>query len=375
MKRTLFCCLMATALYGAASVRPQQLRCEYRVNPVGIDVAEPRLSWILTSSAPKARGLRQTAYRILAASSSRGLTAGTGDLWDTGKVESDQSIQVGYRGRPLGSGAVAFWKVQVWDQAGQASEWSQPAEWSMGLLHAEDWKGRWIGREESGVVKDPGSAYQVFEGARWIWDAANAQAGATAGDRYFRESFTIPANRMVIRAICVAGADSQAEVFVNGESIATESNAALPAIRDVTRLIHSGDNLVAIRANHARADRPAGLMAAVRVEFASGEPLLVQTGSHWRASAKPEQGWEKPGYPDTAWQPAKELGNYGMAPWGAAGFVAEHRLPARLLRKEFDGIEEGPAGDGLLLRSGTIRALPERRQGGRPRSLARSHGL
>jgi len=337
--RTLLCCLIATTMY-AAGVHPQQLRCEYRANPQGIDVAEPRLSWILTAAAAKDRGLRQTAYRILVASSSRALEAGTGDLWDSGKQESGQSIQVVYRGRPLASGAAAFWKVQVWDQAGQASEWSQPAEWSMGLLRPEDWHGRWIGREEAGavagVVKDPGSPYAALEQARWIWDAAKAQAGAATGDRFFRETFTIPADRAIKRAILVAGADSRADVFCNGTAIATGAGTALPAVQDVTPLVHAGENAVAIRAAHTAAGRPAGLIAAVRVEFASGEPLLIQTGGHWRATAKPEPGWEKPAYLDSAWPPAKELGNYGMAPWGAAGFVAEHRLPARLLRKEFD---------------------------------------
>jgi len=335
MKRILLSCLIATAMY-AASVHPRELRLEYRVNPQGIDVAEPRLSWILAAASAKDRGLRQTAYRILVASSSRALAAGTGDLWDTGKVESGQSIQVVYRGRPLGSGARAFWKVQVWDQAGKASEWSQPAEWSMGLLGPEDWRGRWIGREESGVVKDPGSVYQALEQARWIWDAANAQAGAPVGGRFFRETFAIPADRPIQRATCVAGADTRADVYFNGVAIATGAETALPAVRDVTALVHAGENTVAVQAAHTAANRPAGLIAAVRVEFRSGEPLLIQTGGHWRATAKPEPGWEQPAYLDSAWQPAKELGSYGMAPWGAAGLVAEHRLPARLLRKEFE---------------------------------------
>ncbi|HEY2015099.1 MAG TPA: family 78 glycoside hydrolase catalytic domain [Bryobacteraceae bacterium] len=336
MKRTLFCCLIATTLYAAASIRPQQLRTEYRANPQGIDVTEPRLSWIVSATAPRARGLRQTAYRILVASSDRALLTGAGDLWDSGKVDSDQSIQVAYRGRPLGSGAVAFWKVQIWDQEGHASEWSQPAQWSMGLLHAGDWHGRWIGREEAGIVKDPGSPYQALVDARWIWDAPNAQRSAPAGDRFFRESFAIPADRKIVRAVCVVGADNQAQVFFNGAPIATSAGTELPAVQDVTPFIHGGDNVVAVRASHTRAGQPAGLIAAVKVEFASGEPLMIRSGGHWRATAKPEPGWEKPVYADVAWAPARELGNYGMAPWNAAGFTAEHRLPARLLRKEFD---------------------------------------
>jgi len=335
MKIGLFLFLAGASLYGAASIQPQQLRSEYRVNPTGIDVAGPRLSWVLRAADPKARGLHQRAFRVLVASSEQALAANTGDLWDSGRVESDQSIHVVYGGKPLASGAAAYWKVQAWDQDGQAGEWSQPAQWSTGLLEAADWHGKWIGRDESGVVKDPGSLYGALEGARWIWDTANAQSTAPAGDRYFRAALAIPAGRRVTRALLIAGADNSADIFLNGELVAGASNAVMPAAKDVTALIHSGDNLVAVHASHSGANRPAGLIGAVRVEFASGQPLVIQTGNQWRAADKVEAGWEKAGYLDAAWQPSKELGTYGIAPWGAAGFVAEHRLPARLLRKEF----------------------------------------
>src|SRR5690349_4162481 len=117
-------CLTAP-LFGASSVRPVQLRCEYRRNPLGIDVTDPRLSWELAPVNPKSRGLRQTAYRIVASSSAPLLEKGSFDLWDTGRVTSDQSVQVVYRGRPMGSEMQAAWKVQVWDQANQPSDWSE----------------------------------------------------------------------------------------------------------------------------------------------------------------------------------------------------------------------------------------------------------
>ena len=132
----------------AAAIHPRQLRLEYRENPLGIDVAAPRFSWLVTSHDAEARGLRQTAYRILVASSESALRAGSGDLWDSGKVVSSDSAQIVYAGKPLVSRAVAFWKVQVWDQRGKASEWSAPAEWSMGLFEPDDWQAKWIGRDE-----------------------------------------------------------------------------------------------------------------------------------------------------------------------------------------------------------------------------------
>jgi alpha-L-rhamnosidase len=336
MKQAFIYFWLTGALYAAAGILPRGLRCEYRVNPMGIDVTDPRLSWILAAANSKARGLSQKAYRILAASSENALRANNGDLWDTGKVASAESIHVVYRGKELTSGAAAFWKVQVWDQEGQASVWSAPAKWSMGLLQAEDWKGKWIGRDEAKDYRDPGGAYQALVGAHWIWDSANAQTAAPEGERFFRETFSIPGGRKIARAICIVGGDNAADAVFNGEKIAVRSGIALPAVADVTPLVHAGENTIAVRVVvHSGAGRPAGLIGAVRVEFTQGEPLLVQTGNHWRTIVKPEDGWWNPGFPDAAWQPAKDLGTYGMAPWGSAGFTVEHRLPARLLRKEF----------------------------------------
>jgi len=117
-------------------------RCEYRTNPLGIDVVKPRLNWILESDV---RGQRQSAYRVLVATSVAALTEDKGDLWDSGKVRSDQSIHVVYQGRALQSGVRCYWKVRVWDKDGRASAWSESATWSMGLLHPRDWQARWIG--------------------------------------------------------------------------------------------------------------------------------------------------------------------------------------------------------------------------------------
>lgn len=129
-------------------------------------MTQPRLSWVLTTADPNARDLSQTAYRVLVASSPQNLTAGKGDLWDTGKVSSDRSIQIAHAGKPLTSSARAFWKAMVWDQNGQASAWSQPARWFMGLLSQDDWKALWIGRDEPTLYKDPASPYRHLAKAK-----------------------------------------------------------------------------------------------------------------------------------------------------------------------------------------------------------------
>ncbi len=129
----------------ARDVAVENLRSEYQVNPIGLDMARPRLSWILASEE---RGQRQTAFQILVASSGGSLAGHHGDLWDSGKMTSDQSAQVEYGGTPLRSRARAWWKVRVWDKDGRLSRWSPPAQWTMGLLQPGDWHGEWIGASE-----------------------------------------------------------------------------------------------------------------------------------------------------------------------------------------------------------------------------------
>ncbi len=138
--------LLSTALFvgcgeSYVSVTVSNLTCEYLTDPLGIDEKNPRLSWQLKSGQ---RGQKQTAYRVLVASSKEKLDKSTADFWDTGKVKSDQSILVAYDGRELVSRMHCFWKVMAWDKDGNPSKWSETAEWSMGLLKSEDWTAKWI---------------------------------------------------------------------------------------------------------------------------------------------------------------------------------------------------------------------------------------
>ena len=130
------------------SLEPIDLRCENAVAPLGVDTPTPRLRWGLRAADPAARGLRQSACRVLVASSAARLTPGRADLWDSGKTASNQSPQIVYGGRPLSAAASVFWKVQVWDQEGRLSPWRPAAQWTMGLLQPADWQGaQWIGAQ------------------------------------------------------------------------------------------------------------------------------------------------------------------------------------------------------------------------------------
>ena len=145
-----FSCVCAAPAGGLTTdVEPTQLRCEYLENPLGIDVPRPRLSWKL--EAADARGIRQTAYHVLVASSEKLLKEGKADLWDSGKVESEQSLNVEYPGKSLESLMRCFWKVKVWtaksEAGGQSKEketevessgWSNPAIWTTGVLKPGD---------------------------------------------------------------------------------------------------------------------------------------------------------------------------------------------------------------------------------------------
>jgi len=128
---------------------PSELKCEYAVNPVGIDVAQPRFGWVLTSSG---RGQMQSAYRILVAGDEGQLASDVGETWDSGKVQSDRSVNVACGGKALAGGARYWWKVRVWDARGRPSAWSKPARFEMGLLNKSDWQAKWIGMAAGGSV-------------------------------------------------------------------------------------------------------------------------------------------------------------------------------------------------------------------------------
>lgn len=203
-----------------SSVTITNLTCEYLKDPLGIDETKPRLSWQLKSVQ---RGQKQTAYHIIVASSSEKLEKNIGDLWDTRKVQSDQSILVAFNGIPLESRMPCYWKVRIWDKDAKGSVWSEPAEWSMGLLKSEDWKANWIGTPRPGTAP------------------------------YYRQSFNI--DIMPKRATFYIAALGYFELFVNGQKVGDEVLA--PAVSnyskrsyyrsyDISSLLKKGKNSLGI---------------------------------------------------------------------------------------------------------------------------------
>ncbi len=144
MIKRIICLVMLHLCLGSAMARGASvtgLRCEDQEEPLGIDAARPHLSWGVNSGR---RGDFQTAYQILVASTFEKLSRQQGDLWDSGKVQSGDTIAIAYSGAPLASRARCYWKVRIWDGKGKVSPWSTASFWSMGLLKPADWQAHWI---------------------------------------------------------------------------------------------------------------------------------------------------------------------------------------------------------------------------------------
>ncbi|MGQ9524689.1 MAG: family 78 glycoside hydrolase catalytic domain, partial [Armatimonadota bacterium] len=295
----------------AEGVTVERLRCEYAVNPVGIDVPRPRLSWTLRSNR---RGERQTAYQILVATSMETLNADSGDLWDSGKVDTDQSIHVPYSGRELTSRTRCYWKVRVWDKDGKPSRYSQPAYWEMGLLRAEDWKAKWIAfPPPAGKEKEMGPC------------------------PYLRREFALA--KPVRRARLYATALGLYEVRLNGRRVGDHVFApgwtdykirVQYQTYDVTSLVREGRNAIGAVLGDGWYAGHVGLggrnrygpyptfMCQLEVEYTDGTTETIVTDDTWRASHGPIlasdmlmgetydarreiPGWDTPGFDDSKW--------------------------------------------------------------------------
>lgn len=318
---------LAFASTAFARITVTDLCCEYLENPQGIDVAQPRLAWVLNSEE---RNQRQTACQILVASSPAKLKSDLGDLWDSGKVDSDQSIQVAYAGKPLVSNEECFWKVRVWDKDGQMSAWSRPAEWSMGLLQASDWHARWIGWDGEVTTN-----YLVE--TSWIWfPEGQPEIAASPGERYFRRIIVIPSDREITHASYVYTGDNMCRGWLNGRDLGARDSYHVVKDNDVTYRLRPGTNVIALTGyNRGTNAKPAGVVGQLTVEFDHGPPVVVPTDDQWKVSDRDPTNWNMTGFDDSAWAPAKVLGPVGMQPWGNVRVAEGRGQPARWLRKEF----------------------------------------
>ena len=208
MKPTSFVLMLALLLSGLSfrgkdAMTVADLLCEMKKDPLGIDKKTPRFSWKMDAEQ---RGVEQLAYQVLVASSPAKLAAGEGDLWNSGKIVSSQSVLVPYGGKPLKSRMECFWKVKVWINNGE-SGWSSPAHFSMGLLDAADWKARWTGLDRS-----------------FPWDSVTKMARLSA--RYFRKEFTT--TKEIKKATAYIAGLGLYELYITGHRIGTQGLAPVP---------------------------------------------------------------------------------------------------------------------------------------------------
>jgi alpha-L-rhamnosidase len=296
----------------------ESLRCEYRVDPLGIDIAQPRLSWEMNDAR---RGAKQTAYQVLVAGTPEKLAADEADLWDSGRVATDQSTQVVYAGKPLLSRMRCYWKVRIWDADGEPTTFSKPALWTMGLLRPGDIKAKWIGLDRPMTYPLPPEQQRVlltFEGCDWVWvsePGVNPRENASQGTRFFRRELQIPAEKTVRRARFLTAADNTFELFVNEKQVGAGNDWHASHTIDVAKQLVAGRNCLAILATN-ESPSPAGLAGKLIVEFDKGEPLVVKIDPSWKSSMKEEPNWKSPKFDESKWSPAAVVAKVGEGPWG-----------------------------------------------------------
>ncbi|NLL83838.1 MAG: family 78 glycoside hydrolase catalytic domain [Lentisphaerae bacterium] len=291
------------------TVFPVALKCEHLVNPLGLDERAPRLSWRLEDDRPAAR---QTAWQVVAASSREKLEIKP-DLWDSGRVAGDESLDIIWDGKRLTSRTEVFWRVRVWDLDGEVTEWSETAHFSMGLLQKRDWQAAWIGRD-------------------------TPEKKSSLPSPYLRRSFTL--DEGVARARLYVTARGIFECYLNGARVGgdyfapgwTNYNKRYQvAVYDVTEALVPGDNVIgAILADgwyagnlskqRAIYGEQLSLLAQLEVTYTNGKRVTICSDDQWCQATGPilsgdfydgelydarleSEGWHTVGFDDSAWEP------------------------------------------------------------------------
>ncbi len=331
----------------SAGIRPVDLRCEYLHNPIGLDEAHPRLGWKLVGDGPAERGQRQTAYRVLVSSTAEKLSRLEGDLWDSGRVDSDRQLHIEYAGKPLASRSECHWAVQVWDEAGKASGWSQPARWTMGLLEANQWEAEWImtrpqeqweKQRKDRIAAEKEANLNFTEGDPWEWYLVHRPHTDPAP--LFRREFKI--DREVAQATVYVTGLGYYELYLNGSKVGNHvldpgwtdyTKRVLYEVYDVTASLRRGANAVGVMVGRGfynqlhpyyqmRDTQWTGqpkTMVQLEVDYRDGTRQTIVTDSTWKTAFGPivydgprvgeihdareeKPGWTAPGYDDARWR-------------------------------------------------------------------------
>ena len=305
--------ILALALAGGSSLSPTTLRCEYLVNPLGLEETRPRLSWVDVSGE---RGARQRAYRILVANNPAELRSEKNLLWDSGKVDSDQSTQVEYAGAPLHSMQRAYWRVQIWDDNAKTSESQGSTFWEMGLLNKSDWSAQWIG------MKAQPSETVSLKSASWIWfHEENAKGEMPKGSVFLRKQVHLDGVPSTGR-ISIS-ADDHFKLTVNGATAGSGDGWQSVHTLDISKFLKAGTNDIVIEGINDTGK--AGVAAVAELRTTDGNTRTVVTDISWTSSK----------LNGDRWVPALVVGPVGMEPWGVPAAPITNG-PAPYLRKQFE---------------------------------------
>jgi alpha-L-rhamnosidase len=326
--------LLSLLFFGFCSIKAEvlkvtALKVAQLVNPLGIDEKQPFLSWQIVSEK---RGVTQEAYQILVASSEVKLANNEGDLWNSGKVNSSESIHVKYNGKELKSRTKCYWKVKIWTNVGEC-EWSQINFWTMGLLYYKDWPKGWIGFDRA-----------------FPWD--NIETDSRLSARYFRKEFQ--STKVIQSATASIVGLGLYELFINGKKVGDDVLAPSPTdyhknikanTYDVTSYIQNGKNAVGVVLGNGRFfamrqdEKPykiktfgfPKMLLNIHIVYSDGSAVIIDSDNTWKGTAdgpiranneydgeeydatKAFIGWEKSGFDDSKWHQAE----YVQEPIGA----------------------------------------------------------
>ncbi|AXC10873.1 Alfa-L-rhamnosidase [Acidisarcina polymorpha] len=311
--------------------------------PLGIDTQRPLLSWQLQDAA---FGAKQTAYRIQVATAPPLLTQGKANVWDSGRVVSDRSVNVAYTGPALVAAKRYYWRVQVWDKDGRPYPESAVSWWETGLMDAQNWRAKWVGfeQEEERRIRESGAAWITNSGAENYHGN-----GITKHD--FRYGFNL--SKPVKRAVLYVTGRDTAAAWVNGKQVVQPM--AMPAwkqfpwqtytTQDVTSSLHAGRNLLAVEVTlyaanpdgmAAPTDSRTPMSACLYIEMEDGSVDLFKSGEGWKGGLNVEGSWQSADYDDTKWQAAVAYVPPASANGNAAPGPPWPTESVKLLRKTFD---------------------------------------
>jgi len=302
----------AATLYAAeTSSRPAHLTCESLTTPLGMDETTPALSWQLQDTR---RGAAQSAYQVQVATSAALLASDKPDVWDSGRVHSNQSLHVRYAGSALVAFKRYYWRVKIWDRDGRPYPPSEPTWWETGLLNPSNWQAKWVSYEddEHRSVREANAA--------WITAPASATSSLSEGKEthlYFRFQFALPAEVRVAK-LHITGEDTVA-AWVNGKQQSRLQPWPmwnnLPwrtySTYDITSAVHTGSNTLAAEVlNYDRSRTSATLFSAtLYIQLNDGRIVTYKTNPDgWKTSSTGADGWNAPEFDDSSWPAAEAYG-------------------------------------------------------------------